>query len=92
MMMTVLWRKNYWDNFYRNTTSKTKDWKYEQEWRLVLEDRWLDEGEDPKLIYDFNSLKGRFLAVKPPTKTYSELVKIIRKKVRDFHGRTDFKF
>ena len=88
---TVLWRKNYWDNFYRNITSKTKDWEYEQEWRLVLEDRWLDEGEDPKLIYDFNSLKGIIFGIRSSDEEILKAIKIIQKKCEK-HERTDFKF
>lgn len=88
---TVLWRKNYWDNFYRNITSKTKDWEYEQEWRLVLEDRWLDEGEDPKLIYDFNSLKGIIFGIQASDENILKVVKIIQEKCEE-HERTDFKF
>ena len=36
---TIAWRKKYWDSFYRDITTKTKDWGYEGEWRLILEDR-----------------------------------------------------
>ena len=88
---TVCWRKSYWDNFYRDITSKTKDWEYEQEWRLVLEDRWLDEGEAPKLIYDFNSLKGIIFGIRASDEDILKAVKIIQKKCEK-HGRADFKF
>ena len=36
----VDWRNRYWDTFYRDITVKTKDWEYEQEYRLILA-RWL---------------------------------------------------
>ena len=88
---TVLWRKNYWDNFYRNITSKTKYWEHEREWRLVLEDRWLDEAEDPKLIYDFNSLKGIIFGIRSSDEEILKAIKIIQKKCEK-HERTDFKF
>ena len=86
---TVCWRKNYWANFYRNITSKTKDWEYEQEWRLALEDRWL--GEDHKLIYDFNSLKGIIFGIRASDEEILRAIKIIQKKCEK-HERTDFKF
>ena len=88
---TVPWRENYWDNFYRTITSKAKYWEHEREWRLVLEDRWLAEGEDPKLIYDFNSLKGIIFGIRSSDAEILKAIKIIQKKCKK-HGRTDFKF
>ena len=88
---TDLWRKGYWDNFYRDITSKTKDWEHEREWRLILEDRWLAEGEDPKLIYDFNSLKGIIFGIWTSDEEILKVIKIIQEKC-ERHGRTDFKF
>ncbi len=88
---TVCWRKSYWDNFYRDITSKTKDWEYEQEWRLILEERWLDEGDPPKLIYDFNSLKGIIFGIRASDEEILKAVKIIQEKCEE-HERTDFKF
>ena len=90
---TTAWRKSYWDNFYYNTTSKTKDWEYEREWRLVLEDRsnGLDEGEDHKLTYDFNSLKGIIFGIRASDEDILKAMKIIQKKCEE-HERTDFKF
>ena len=74
-----------------NITSKTKYWEHEREWRLVLEDRWLDEGEDPKLIYDFNSLKGIIFGIRSSDEEILKAIKIIQKKCKK-HERTDFKF
>ena len=88
---TASWQESYWANFYRDITSKTKDWKHEQEWRLVLEDRWLDEGEAPKLIYDFNSLKGIIFGIRASDEEILKAVKIIQEKCEE-HERTDFKF
>ena len=47
------------DNFF-NDTFKTKDWAYEQEYRLILENNsgQLNEKDHRKLTYDFDSLKG----------------------------------
>ena len=83
--------KKYWDNFYRDITSKTKDWEHEREWRLILEDRWLEEGEDPKLIYDFNSLKGIIFGIRASDAEILKAIKIIQKKCKK-HERSDFKF
>ena len=87
----VFWHKSYWADFYWNTTSKTKDWEHEQEWRLVLEDRWLDEGEGRTLTYDFNSLKGIIFGIRASDEDILKAIKIIQKKCKK-HERTDFKF
>ena len=90
---TIAWRKNYWDSFYCDITSKTKDWKYEQEWRLILEDRsgGFDEEQGYKLTYDFNSLKGIIFGIRASDEDISRVVKLIKKKCAK-HERTDFKF
>lgn len=87
----IRWRENYWNNFYRDITSKTKDWEHEREWRLILEDRWLAEGEYPKLIYDFGSLKGVIFGIRASDTDILEAIKIIQEKCKK-PERTDFKF
>ena len=64
MMIQFLGEKVIGITFTVEITSKTKYWEHEREWRIVLEDRWMDEGEDPKLIYDFNSLKGIIFGIR----------------------------
>ena len=90
---TIPWQESYWDNFYRDITSKTKDWKYEQEWRLVLEDRsgGLVEEKNHTLTYDFNALKGIIFGMKTSEKHKSEIIEFIQKKCKKYK-RTDFKF
>ena len=90
---TIVWRKSYWDNFYRDITTKTKDWKYEQEYRLILEDglRKFDEQKDRTLKYDFNSLKGIIFGIKTSDKDKLRIIKIILNKFEKYN-RTDFKF
>ena len=90
---TIAWRKNYWDSFYRDITSKTKDWKYEQEWRLILEDRsnGLSEEGNHTLTYDFNSLKGIIFGINASDKNRLEVIRIIQKKCEKYK-RSDFKF
>ena len=89
----VTWRKGYWDSFYRDITAKTKDWEYEQEYRLILEDglRQFDEKESRSLTYDFNSLKGIIFGIKTSDENRSRIIEIIQKKCRE-NNRTDFKF
>ena len=90
---TVAWRKSYWDRFYRDITAKTKDWKYEQEYRLILEDglRQFDDKKSRALTYDFNSLKGIIFGIKTTDRDKLRIIDIIKGKCRE-HKRTDFKF
>ena len=87
------WHKSYWAGFYRDITNKTKDWKYEQEYRLILEDglRQFDEKEKRSLTYDFNSLKGIIFGIKTSDEDKLRIIKIIQNKCEK-HNRTDFKF
>ena len=85
------WHTRYWNTLYRDTTSKLKDWEHEREWRLILEKRWLDPGEAPKITYDFNSLKGIIFGIRASDEEILKAVKIIQEKCEE-HERTDFKF
>ena len=90
---TFNWRDTYWHNFYRDITAKTKDWKYEQECRLILESM-LDEYDKKKnrtLAYDFNSLKGIIFGINTSDEHKLRIIDTIKRKCRE-HKRTDFKF
>ena len=83
---TYNWIEDYRESIYRDITSKTKDWKYEQEYRLVLSD-WENEynsAERRTLRYDFNSLKGIIFGIKTTDQDKLRIINIIK--------RTDFKF
>lgn len=86
------WRESYWDNFYRDITIKTKDWEYEQEYRLILNDRWREhEGKNYRTYtYNFSSLKGIILGIKISDENRLRIIETIERKCRD-HNRTDFK-
>ena len=90
---TIAWRKSYWNSFYRDITTKTKDWKYEQEYRLILEDglRQFDEQKDRTLKYDFNSLKGIIFGMNTSDEDKVRIIKIIQEKC-ETNERVDFKF
>jgi hypothetical protein len=87
------WRKSYWENFFRDITIKTRDWEYEQEYRLILGDSLgeFDEADDRKLTYDFHSLKGIIFGIKISDEDKRKIIEIIEKKC-DEYNRTDFKF
>ena len=90
---TVAWRKSYWDSFYRDITAKTKDWEYEQEYRLILADslRQFDEQENRTLKYNFNSLKGIIFGIKTSDQHRLRIIEIIQEKCEKYE-RTNFKF
>ena len=87
------WRKSYWQNFYRDITIKTKDWKYEQEYRLILRSGWskLDEQKNRTRTYNFNSLKGIIFGIKTSDDDRLRIIEIIERKCKQ-NNRTDFKF
>ena len=87
------WLQNYRCGFYRDITTKTKDWEYEQEWRLILDNR-LDEFNEKKnraLSYNFNALKGIIFGINTPDEDRLRIIDIIQRKCRE-NNRTDFKY
>ena len=90
---TFNWQEGYWDRFYRDITAKTKDWEYEQEYRLILVDM-LDKYEDKesrKLIYNFSSLKGIIFGIRTSDEDKLKVIKTLVYKCEE-NDRTDFKF
>ena len=57
------WRKNYWNNFYRDITIKTGDWAYEQEYRLILEDGLseFDNKTNRTLTFNYQFVERHYL-------------------------------
>ncbi len=87
------WRSKYWDSFYRDILIKSKDWSYENEYRLILSST-LDDFIDPRdrtLNYDFSSLKGIIFGINTKTEHKLEIMEIIERKCIE-NGRVDFKF
>ncbi|MYB00495.1 DUF2971 domain-containing protein [Candidatus Poribacteria bacterium] len=87
------WRKKYWNKFFRDITIKTKDWAYEQEYRLILEDGLseFNKRSDRTLTYDFNSLKGIIFGIRTSDEDKRKIIEIIEKKCEKYN-RADFKF
>lgn len=87
------YQKKYRDSFYRDVITKTKDWKYEREWRLILDNlsAGFDVEKNRALKYDFNSLKGIIFGVNTSDKHKTEIIDIIERKCNK-HKRTDFKY
>ena len=91
----AIWREDYRNNFLRDVTFKTRDWKYEQEYRLILEDILSQHNEkvDRKLSYDFNSLKGIIFGMRTSTEDKVKIIEIIEEKKKcPENNQADFKF
>ena len=87
------WRSNYWSNFIRDLTVKSKDWEYENEYRLVLHSSIIDLSEKDRrtLTYDFSSLKGIIFGINTKEEDKLKTIKIIEDKCNKY-SRSDFKF
>ncbi len=92
LFIILAWTRGPLYTFYRDITVKTKDWKYEQEYRLILEDG-LSEFKEKKsrtLRYDFKSLKGIIFGIKTSDEHRLKIIDIIEKK--EDYEQADFKF
>ena len=85
------WQKAYWDKFYRDICFKTKDWEYEQEYRLILNPSLEDSYADHQrtLTYNFTSLKGIVFGIQTSDDHKWRIIDIIKRKCKEA-GRTDF--
>ena len=81
--------ENYWDSSIHDITIKTKDWKYERECRLILQD--IAEKDRRKLSYNFYWLKGIIFGINTSYGHKSRIIEIILNKCEEYN-RTDFKF
>lgn len=87
------WRRRYWDTFRQISTSKTREWAHEREYRLILTSN-LERFDDPvsrKLKYRFSDLAGIAFGIKTSTEDKLRIMKVIKEKCRA-EGRTDFEF
>lgn len=87
------WRSNYGANFIRDITIKSKDWEYENEYRLILHSSITDLSEKDRriLTYDFSSLKGIIFGINTKEEDKLKVIKIIEKKCLK-NNIDDFKF
>ncbi|MEN3978257.1 DUF2971 domain-containing protein [Acinetobacter sp. CWB-B33] len=87
------WRKKYWDNFIKRNTIKSKDWSYENEYRLILNGNFHDFTDKKlrTLYYDFESLVGLIFGISTKDEDKLKIMNIIEKKCRE-SKRSDFNF
>jgi len=84
--------QEYWNKFYQSVTKKTKDWKYENEYRLLINNmNGSYSQEDTTLQYDFKSLKGIIFGIKTSDEDKLRVIDLMEKKVR-LHNHYDFSF
>ena len=84
------WRTQYWSRFLPDIIKKTKDWKHEQETRLVMHSMLDDLDEERKRVcgYEFDSLKGIIFWIRTPEHEKMKIMRILLKESRE-HSRTD---
>ena len=87
------WMKIYLDNFIVGITTKLNDWKYEQEYRLILYSFLHDYSNkaDRKFKYNFNDLNGIIFGINTSREDKLKIIKIIESKCLK-ENRKDFKF
>lgn len=87
------WRQEYWRKFAEGYSTKSSEWEYEKERRLILYSH-LDRFDDPasrKLKYQFADLAGIVFGIKTPTEDKLKIMRIIERKCVA-EDRHDFEF
>lgn len=67
-------------NLVANPLNKSKQWSYEKEYRLILNEKGIFEKEDRKYKYDFEYLDGIIFGIKTPLKDKLNIMNIIKEK------------
>lgn len=78
------WREKYWGNFYESLTVKLNEWKFEQEYRLIIHGDLMDYTDKAtrKLKYDFNDLESIIFGIKTTMADKIEIIKIVEGKCK----------
>ena len=76
------WREEHWKKYQKNKLIKTKDWAYENEYRIVLNGLMDYETKYRKLKYDFSCLKGLIFGINTPFEKKYEIIEIIKEKCK----------
>jgi len=87
------WRKQYWATLLKGQITKLDDWRYEEEYRLVVSEL-LTDLSDPKMRkqkYDFSSLHGIIFGIATPETDKLAIIDIVRRKCQQ-EKRQDFEF
>ena len=78
------WQNAYWDRFERYITTKSKDWSYERECRLLLYGILKDFQDEQQrtFSYDFKTLKGIIFGLRTSNEDKLKIINILHKKCR----------
>jgi hypothetical protein len=87
------WQRNYWASFQNVATTKLRDWRHEDEHRLVLTSslELFPDENDRKFVYKFSDLEGIIFGISTPLEAKERIINIIREKCKK-EGRTEFAF
>lgn len=86
------WRNKYWNGFYPSITQKTRDWVYENEHRLIINN--MSGNYSPPgvvLNYDFKSLKGIIFGIKTKDEDKLKIIEIVKRKIHE-NNHHEFRF
>ena len=88
-----IWRRGYWKSCQETMTTKTEDWAYEEEYRLLISGFMTDYSDRQTRIknFDFADLEGIVFGIKTPPDKKLAIMRIIDRKCTTAN-RTDFKF
>ena len=86
-------RLAYWDKLDIIQTTKTTNWSYEHESRILINGGFYDlsKAENRTFKYNFNDLEGIIFGIKTPMREKVKIIKIIARKCKE-NKRNDFKF
>ena len=86
-------RLAYWDTLNKIHTTKTKNWEYENECRILLDNSFYNYTKSKSRIlkYDFNELEGIVFGIKTPVYEKVRIIRLVAEKCKE-HKRNDFKF
>lgn len=87
------WRQEYWRKFAASFSTKSPEWRHEEERRLILYSHMqrFDEQESRKLKYRFADLEGIIFGIKTTSEDKLQIMRIIGQKCAA-ENRRDFEF
>ena len=87
------WRNALWSEYRRDICTKTKEWEFEREHRLVNFTLLADTlpNETRTLTYDFSALKGIIFGVNTTDYDKIAIIDLIKQKCKTA-GRAEFDF
>jgi hypothetical protein len=80
------WREQYWKAFYQSSTIKLKDWKFEQEHRIIFANHEAQSKGGRLLNYRFSDLEAIYFGIKTPPEKKIEILKISQDLCKKFNS------